>query len=114
MDKNIVFKGLKAVASISLVGLMTFTLSGCGASNATIGTGAGAVAGGLIGSRFGSGNGQIVGTVVGAGAGALAGHAVGGYMDKTDELEAQQNANLNANTMDTNYYGNDVDYAYTP
>ena len=55
-----------------------------------------------------------MGAVVGAGAGAVVGHTVGGYMDKTDELEAQQNANLQANTVDQNYYGNDVDYAYTP
>ena len=106
MKKSKIFKGLKAVVSLGLIGITAALLSGCGASKSTIGTGAGAVAGGLIGSRFGSGNGKIVGAVVG--------HTVGGYMDKTDELEAQQNANLQANTVDQNYYGNDVDYAYTP
>ena len=114
MKKSKIFKGLKAVVSLGLIGITAALLSGCGASKSTIGTGAGAVAGGLIGSRFGSGNGKIVGAVVGAGAGAVVGHTVGGYMDKTDELEAQQNANLQANTVDQNYYGNDVDYAYTP
>ena len=114
MIKGKIFKGLKTTVSIGLIGITVALLSGCGASKSTIGTGAGAVAGGLIGSSFGSGNGQILGTVVGAGAGALVGHTVGGYMDKTDDLEAQQQANLNANTIDTNYYGNDVDYAYTP
>jgi outer membrane lipoprotein SlyB len=118
MIKSKIFKGLKATISIGLIGATVALLSGCGMSKRTIGTGAGAVAGGLIGSRFGGGNGQIASTIVGAGAGALAGYAIGGYMDKTDQIEANQKADEQSmydnNKADQNYYGNDVDYAYSP
>ena len=118
MLKSKMFKGFKSIFCISLVGASVALLAGCGMSKSTIGTGAGAVAGGLVGSAFGSGNGKIATTIVGAGAGALAGNAIGGYMDKTDQLEANQKADeqdiSDNNKFDQNYYGNDVNYAYSP
>ena len=61
---------------ISVAAAALLTLSGCGTSptNAQIGTGVGAVAGGLVGNAV---LGGTLGTVGGAAAGALIGNEVG-------------------------------------
>ncbi len=65
---------IKTLFSVAVAGLVT--LSGCGTNptNAQVGTGVGAVAGGVLGNAvFGS----TLGTVGGAAAGALIGNEVG-------------------------------------
>ncbi|SDM19651.1 osmotically inducible lipoprotein OsmB [Oryzisolibacter propanilivorax] len=66
---------LCAAASAAALGLV-----GCSSNptNAQVGTGVGAVAGGLVGSAVGG----TAATVIGAGAGALVGHEVGEDRDR--------------------------------
>ncbi len=73
---------------------VAIALTGCQTSNwgakQTVGTGAGAVAGGLIGSQIGSGSGRLWATGAGVLIGALAGSEIGAYLDSADRAQMQQ------------------------
>jgi len=70
-------------------------LTGCNTTQGwgqkqTIGTGAGAVAGGLLGSQVGSGSGRLWATGAGVLLGALVGSEVGSSLDRADRMYMQQ------------------------
>jgi osmotically inducible lipoprotein OsmB len=67
------FMKTNILIAVAAASLMTLTACGTNPTNAQIGTGVGAVAGGLAGSALG-GTGA---TILGAGAGALVGNEVG-------------------------------------
>ena len=56
----------------------------------TVGTGAGAVAGGLLGAQVGSGSGRLWATGAGVLLGALVGSEVGASLDRADRVYMQQ------------------------
>ncbi len=56
----------------------------------TIGTGAGAVAGGLLGSQVGGGSGRLWATGAGVLLGAFLGSEIGASLDTADRLQMQQ------------------------
>ena len=78
----------------------TLVLVGCESSSGwgtkqTVGTGAGAVAGGLLGSQVGGGSGRLWATGAGVLLGALVGSEIGQSLDRADKAymqQAQQNA----------------------
>ena len=68
-------------------------LSACGPggmSNADVGTGIGAVAGGILGNQVGKGGGRVAATMVGAFVGGIVGHEIGRRMDAVDRQLAQK------------------------
>lgn len=65
------------------------TTSGWGTKQ-TVGTGAGAVAGGLLGSQVGGGSGRLWATGAGVLLGALVGSEVGSSLDRADRAYMQQ------------------------
>ena len=70
-------------------------LTGCNTTDSwgtkqTVGTGAGAVAGGLLGSQVGSGSGRLWATGAGVLLGALVGSEVGSSLDRADRAYMQQ------------------------
>jgi surface antigen len=85
-----------AVASLSLSACATNgTGPGTWGSKQTIGTGAGALAGGLLGSQIGHGSGQLWATGAGVLLGGLLGNEIGTSLDKADQaaaFQAQQSA----------------------
>jgi len=72
----------KTILTLSLAATTALAVSGCASnpSNAQIGTGVGAVAGGVVGDAL---FGNTLGTVGGAAAGALIGNEVGKNSDRT-------------------------------
>lgn len=89
--KNMVLMSL-TVATLILAGCQTNQWG----TKQTVGTGAGAVAGGLLGSQVGSGSGRLWATGAGALIGALVGSEVGASLDRADRTymsQAQQRAN---------------------
>ncbi|MEZ5877882.1 MAG: RT0821/Lpp0805 family surface protein [Tepidamorphaceae bacterium] len=58
--------------------------------NQTMGTLAGAVAGGVIGNQIGSGRGQAVATTIGVIAGGLIGSKIGQSLDEADRRRAME------------------------
>jgi len=82
-----------AVTSLALAGCQTTDQWG---QKQTIGTGAGALAGGLAGSQMGKGSGRLWATGAGALIGALIGSEVGASLDQADRMymgQAQTSAN---------------------
>lgn len=69
---------------IALVLIPVLLLGGCAnqGTGETIGTGAGALAGGLLGSLFGSGTGRLMAVGAGTLLGATAGNAIGASSDR--------------------------------
>ena len=100
---------------IGLISIATVSMFGCAnLSKRDIGTGVGAVAGGVLGSTMGKGMGKVAMTGLGAAGGAVVGNAIGGSMDQTDENTRRYNRSVErANHVPHDYYGNDVDYAYS-
>lgn len=56
----------------------------------TVGTGAGALAGGLLGSQIGGGSGRLWATGAGALLGAFAGSSIGKSLDESDRMAHEQ------------------------
>lgn len=84
---------MKKISILSLFAALLI-LAGCQTSNygtkQTIGTGAGAVAGGLLGSQVGGGSGRLWATGAGVLLGAFLGNEIGASLDAADRLEMQQ------------------------
>jgi surface antigen len=82
---------LKIAAAALLGGLL---LSGCAdlqnSPKQSVGTLAGAAAGGLLGAQFGKGTGQLAATGAGVLLGGLMGSSVGRSLDRADRLAMQQ------------------------
>ncbi len=87
---------LTAFAAMALVLTGCNTTQGWG-SKQTVGTGAGAVAGGLLGSQVGSGSGRLWATGAGVLLGALVGSEIGSSLDRADRMY-MQNAQQRAHT----------------
>ncbi len=83
--RKTVLTGLVAVA----LGLAGCTTDQWGTKQ-TLGTGAGAVAGGLLGSQVGGGSGRLWATGAGVLLGALVGSEIGASLDKADRMYMQQ------------------------
>ncbi len=91
---------MKRFALLSMAAAALVMTAGCQTTNSwgtkqTVGTGAGAVAGGLLGSQVGSGSGQIWAAGAGALLGALVGSEIGMSLDRADMAymqQAQQNS----------------------
>src|ERR1700734_3307451 len=91
----------------ALVLISALTLSACAqngednpwgmGTKQTVGTGAGAVAGGLLGSQLGGGSGKLWATGAGALLGAFVGSSIGKSLDQAD-LAAHQQAVEQAET----------------
>jgi surface antigen len=85
-----------AVAALSLSACAeNGTGPGSWGSKQTIGTGAGALAGGLLGSQVGGGSGRLWATGAGVLLGGLLGNEIGSSLDKADQaaaMQAQQSA----------------------
>ena len=83
---------MRAMRLTSLVVATGLLLAACAqqqnAPKQTVGTLAGAAAGGLLGAQFGSGTGQLVGVALGALGGAFLGSEIGKTMDTVDRQEA--------------------------
>ena len=83
---------MRAMRLTSLVVATGLLLAACAqqqnAPKQTVGTLAGAAAGGLLGAQFGSGTGQLVGVALGALGGAFLGSEIGKSMDTVDRQEA--------------------------
>lgn len=83
----------KPVSAV-LAAAMAFSVAACSADgtgpgpNQTLGTIAGAVAGGVIGNQIGSGRGQAVATTLGVIAGGLIGSKIGQSLDEADQRRA--------------------------
>lgn len=86
--KHIILSGFLAAALL---------LGGCQTNSwgtkQTVGTGAGAVAGGLLGAQVGSGSGRLWATGAGVLLGALVGSEVGLSLDRADRMYMQQAQN---------------------
>lgn len=81
--------------SFVMMALALLTFTACESTNGwgtkqTVGTGAGAIAGGLLGSQVGSGSGQMWATGAGVLLGALVGSEVGQSLDRADRAYMQQ------------------------
>lgn len=76
-----------SATALAVAGL---ALAGCSASNESIGTTTGAIAGGIIGSQFGGGNGRIAATALGALAGGIIGNSIGRDLDNRSRSAALQ------------------------
>lgn len=85
--KNL-FLGLAAISVIA-ISACTNTTQGWGTKQ-TVGTGAGAVAGGLLGSQVGGGSGRLWATGAGALLGALVGSEIGSSLDRADRMYANK------------------------
>ena len=81
------FLGLATVSMLALGACNT--TQGWG-SKQTVGTGAGAVAGGLLGSQVGGGSGRLWTTGAGVLLGALVGSEIGSSLDRADRTYANQ------------------------
>ena len=100
----------------AVVGVLSASLLTACQTKQDTGTLIGAGAGALIGSQFGGGAGQLVAVGLGAVAGALVGGAIGGNMDKTDKLEAQQSLEASKDNQTTTWKNpnNESTYEVTP
>jgi surface antigen len=67
----------------------------------SVGTLAGAAAGGLLGAQFGSGTGQLAATGAGVLLGGLLGSSVGRSLDRADRLAMQQTTQTTLETAPT-------------
>ena len=81
---------MKALAVVSLVGLLV--LSGCDnmGSKQTGGAIIGGAGGALAGAQFGGGKGKLVTTAIGTLLGAAVGSSVGSSLDELDQMKAHQ------------------------
>ncbi len=83
---------LMSFMALSLV--LSLSLTACQTNNwgdkQTVGTGAGALAGGLLGSQVGGGSGRLWATGAGVLLGALAGGEIGASLDRADRMYMQQ------------------------
>jgi surface antigen len=83
-----------AVASLSLSACANNGAGpGSWGTKQTIGTGAGALAGGLLGSQVGGGSGRLWATGAGVLLGGLLGSEIGASLDKADQAYASQALN---------------------
>ena len=85
---------MKKISILSLFAALLI-LSGCQTTNnwgtkQTVGTGAGAVAGGLLGSQVGSGSGRLWATGAGVLIGAFLGSEIGASLDAADRYQMQE------------------------
>jgi len=82
-------------SSLALCVAAGFVMTGCQASNETIGQATGAVAGGILGNQIGGGSGRVIATVAGALAGGIIGGSIGRNLDERSRnaaLAAEYNA----------------------
>ncbi len=96
----------KAIAIVTIAGLL---LSGCAADSGpkeTSGAILGGVAGGLIGSTIGEGRGRTAATIIGAALGAVVGAELGRSLDERDREFAYMAADRGLRTNRVEYWNN--------
>jgi surface antigen len=95
-------------AAVSTLGLSACNTTQNWGGKQTIGTGAGAIAGGLLGSQVGKGSGQLWATGAGVLLGALVGSEIGSSLDNADRIAAEQASSraMNARVGETITWNN--------